>query len=49
MTLYLIGVGLGDEKDITVRGLEYVKSCEEVYLENYTSFLQCSVSRSLFF
>lgn len=43
MTLYLIGLGLADEKDITVRGLETVKNCDKVYLENYTSLLQCSV------
>jgi diphthine synthase len=42
MTLYLIGVGLSDEKDITVKGLEAVKRCDVVYLEHYTSLLQCS-------
>ncbi|KAG9027980.1 diphthine synthase, partial [Serendipita sp. 407] len=36
---YLIGLGLCDEKDITVRGLEAVKRCERVYLEAYTSIL----------
>lgn len=35
--LYLIGIGLGDEKDITLRGLEVLKSCSTVYFENYTS------------
>ncbi len=44
MTLYLIGIGLADEKDITVKGLEIVKRCDKVYLENYTSLLQCSVN-----
>jgi len=39
MVLYLIGLGLGDEKDITVRGLECVKSCSKLYLEYYTSVL----------
>ncbi len=43
MALYLIGLGLSDEKDITVKGLEAVKKCSKLYLENYTSFLQCSV------
>ncbi|MDP3698053.1 MAG: diphthine synthase [Nanoarchaeota archaeon] len=43
MTLYLIGIGLSTEKDITVKGLEIVKKCDKVYLENYTSLLQCSV------
>jgi len=42
MTLYIIGIGLNDEKDITVKGLEIVKKCDHVYLEHYTSILQCS-------
>ena len=37
--LYLVGLGLGDEKDITVKGLEVVRQCEKVYLEHYTSIL----------
>ena len=37
--LYLVGLGLGDEKDITVRGLEVVRSCDVIYLEAYTSVL----------
>ena len=37
--LYVVGLGLGDEKDITVNGLEAVKKCERVYLEAYTSIL----------
>lgn len=41
MTLYLIGLGLSDEKDITIKGLEAIKKCSTVYLENYTSILQC--------
>lgn len=43
MTLYIIGIGLSAEKDITVRGLEIVRKCDPIYLENYTSLLQCSV------
>ncbi|KAJ3115673.1 diphthine synthase [Phlyctochytrium bullatum] len=39
MVLYVIGLGLGDEKDITVKGLEAVRSCERIYLEAYTSIL----------
>ena len=39
MVLYVIGLGLWDEKDITVRGLECVKSCSALYLEYYTSVL----------
>ena len=40
--LYIIGLGLGNEKDITVKGLEAVRKCDKVYLDNYTSKLQCS-------
>ncbi len=40
--LNLIGIGLNDEKDITLKGLELVKDSDYVYLENYTSVLQCS-------
>ncbi len=41
MALYMIGIGLSCPKDITVRGLEAVKKCSAVYLESYTSILQC--------
>lgn len=41
--LYLIGLGLSDVKDITVKGLEIVKRCSRVYLEAYTSILGFSV------
>jgi diphthamide biosynthesis methyltransferase len=37
--LYLVGLGLSDETDITVRGLEIVKKASRVYLEAYTSIL----------
>ena len=37
--LHLVGLGLADETDITVRGLEIVKKSERVYLEAYTSIL----------
>ncbi|CAG8502363.1 16808_t:CDS:2 [Cetraspora pellucida] len=40
--LYIIGLGLCDETDITVKGLEAIKSCEKVYLEAYTSILMVS-------
>jgi len=43
--LYLIGIGLNDEKDITVKGLEIVRRCDLVYLENYTSKLQVEVGK----
>lgn len=37
--LYIIGLGLGDVEDITVKGLKAVKSSDLVYLEHYTSIL----------
>lgn len=39
--LYFIGLGLGDAKDITVKGLEIVKAAKKVFLEHYTSILSC--------
>ena len=37
--LFIIGLGLYDEQDITVRGLQAVKKCKRVFLEAYTSIL----------
>ncbi len=45
MTLNIIGIGLGDEKDITLKGLELVKKSDLIYLENYTSKLNCSLDK----
>mmetsp|Transcript_17169 Transcript_17169/g.25421 ORF Transcript_17169/g.25421 Transcript_17169/m.25421 type:complete len:275 (+) Transcript_17169:40-864(+) len=39
MVLFFVGLGLGNEKDITLRGLEAVKTSSKVYLERYTSVL----------
>lgn len=41
--LYLVGLGLADERDITVKGLEVVKRAERVYLEAYTAVLLVDV------
>jgi len=41
--LYLIGLGLHDEKDITLKGLEVAKACDKVYAELYTSPWQGSL------
>ncbi|KAG8470460.1 hypothetical protein KFE25_008881 [Diacronema lutheri] len=43
--LYLIGLGLADEKDITMRGVEALKRCGKVYLEAYTSILTVGKER----
>ena len=37
--LYIIGLGLADERDISTRGLEIVQKAERVYLEAYTAVL----------
>lgn len=42
--LYLIGLGLGDERDITLRGLEAIKKCSKVYMEAYTSLLSFGIT-----
>ncbi|KAL6008269.1 hypothetical protein ACLOJK_033775 [Asimina triloba] len=42
--LYIIGLGLGDANDITLRGLDAVKRCDKVYIEAYTSLLSFGLS-----
>lgn len=39
MVLYVVGLGLGDEQDVTLRGLNVIKKSKKVFLENYTSVL----------
>ncbi len=39
MALYFIGVGLYDERDITLKGLETARKCNLVFSEFYTSLL----------
>lgn len=45
MPLYIIGLGLGDEKDITIKGAEAIKNCDKVFLEAYTSILGVSTAK----
>ncbi|XP_053990842.1 diphthine methyl ester synthase-like isoform X2 [Hylaeus volcanicus] len=45
MALYLIGLGLYDEKDISLRAFEIIKSASYIYLECYTSILFCDKDR----
>lgn len=44
-----LGLGLGDEKDITIRAFEAIKSCEDIYLEAYTSVLGVGKDRLVSF
>ncbi len=39
MAVYFIGLGLYDERDITLKGLEIAKKCDVVFAEFYTSLL----------
>lgn len=41
--LHVIGLGLGDPTDITVKGLEIIRMCDRVYLDSYTSILPTSL------
>jgi len=43
MTLYLIGLGLSDVYDVTVKGMNAARSCDKLFLETYTSKLQTSI------
>ncbi len=36
--LYLIGLGLNDEKDLSLKALDAIKKCDAVFAETYTSF-----------
>ena len=45
--LYLVGLGLCDPSDITVKGLNVVKKASRVYLEAYTSILISSSKEEL--
>lgn len=47
MVLYLIGLGLWDQKDISVKGRELVKNSDLVYLEDYTSRLMGTSTKDL--
>lgn len=42
MPLYFIGLGLNNEKDISINGLEAIKKCDVIYLESYTSIMNCT-------
>jgi len=39
MAIYFIGLGLYDERDITLKGLETARKCDLVFAEFYTSLL----------
>ena len=40
MVLNLIGLGIGNEKDITMNGFDAIQTSDEIYLEHYTSIIK---------
>ncbi len=45
MVLHFIGLGLADERDVTLKGHDAIKASEFVYLECYTSILEINTER----
>ena len=45
--LVFIGLGLYDHRDMTIRGLEEAKSCDLLFMEEYTSFLPGAGKRDI--
>lgn len=43
MVLNIIGLGIFDKNDISLKGLEAIKSSDEVYIEYYTCILHSSI------
>lgn len=43
--LFIVGLGLGDEKDVTIKGKEAIDSCSKIFLEAYTSVLSVGKER----
>lgn len=43
MPLYLIGIGLDNERDVTLRGLDLIQHSDLVYLESYTSEINADI------
>ncbi len=37
MTLYIAGLGINDEKDISIKAIEVLRECDEVYCELFTN------------
>jgi diphthine synthase len=43
--LYLVGLGLSSEKDLTLKGLETLKKCSAVYAEFYTNYTSADLGK----
>ena len=43
MVLNLIGIGINDKLDISLKGLNLIKNSDEVYIEYYTCLIHNSI------
>lgn len=41
--LYMVSLGLHDEKDISLKGIDALRKCEKVFMENYTSSIKVDI------
>lgn len=41
--LWFIGLGLGDEKGLTLKSLDIIRECDLVYLDNYTNVINFNI------
>ncbi len=41
--LYIVSLGLHDEKDLSLRGIDALKKCETVFMETYTSSIKADI------
>ena len=42
--LYIVSLGLHDEKDISMRGADALKKCKRIFLETYTSSIKINIA-----
>ncbi len=42
--LYLLGTGINDEYDLTLREIDILKKCDEILFENYTSLNRININ-----
>ncbi|KAG2275301.1 hypothetical protein Bca52824_057856 [Brassica carinata] len=47
--LYIIGLGLGEESDITMRGLEAVKKSQKIYMDRKRSMIEEAIDNDIAF
>ncbi len=45
--LYLVGLGLCDEKDISIRGIEVLKNTEKIFIDHYTHIISDETIQNL--